>query len=216
MRDGVRLATDVYLPAKDGEAVEGTWPAILTRTPYNKSGMKSHAEYFAQRGYAFVSQDTRGRYASEGVWHMLSDDGPDGWDCAAWIEAQDWSDGQVGMLGTSYFGGTQHAMAMTKAPQLKTVIPVDAMSNMGYASMRNGGAFELRFWNWIYLNAARGSRQSRDPAKQALLQELADNRAEYLHNMPLRRGMTPLRIAEEYEDWLVGALEQPRDPGNSL
>ena len=138
---------------------------------------------------------------------MLTDDGPDGWDCAAWIEAQDWSDGQIGMLGTSYVGGTQHAMAMTKAPQIKTVIPVDAMSNLGYASMRNGGAFELRFWNWIHLNAARGNRQSRDPAKQALLQELADNRVAYLHNMPLRRGMTPLRMAEEYEDWLVGALE---------
>lgn len=158
MRDGVRLATDVYLPAKEGEAAAGKWPAILTRTPYNKSGDTCYGEYFAQRGYVFVAQDTRGRYASEGVWHMLSDDGPDGWDCAAWIEAQDWPDGQLGMLGTSYVGGTQHAMAMTKAPQLKTVIPVDAMSNLGYASMRNGGAFELRFWNGIHLNAARGNR----------------------------------------------------------
>ena len=207
MRDGVRLATDVYLPARDGEAIEGQWPAILTRTPYNKNGNKRFGEYFAQRGYAFVAQDTRGRYASEGVWHMLTDDGPDGWDCAAWIEEQEWSDGQIGMLGTSYVGGTQHALAMTKAPQLKTVIPVDAMSNMGYASMRNGGAYELRFWNWIHLKAADGSRQSRDPAKRELLQQLADNRFEYLLNLPLRRGMTPLRIAEEYEDWLVGALE---------
>lgn len=95
MRDGVRLATDVYLPAKEGEAAAGKWPAILTRTPYNKSGDTCYGEYFAQRGYVFVAQDTRGRYASEGVWHMLSDDGPDGWDCAAWIEAQDWPDGYV-------------------------------------------------------------------------------------------------------------------------
>ena len=207
MRDGVRLATDIYLPAKDGQRVEGKWPAILTRTPYNKNGNKDSGQYFAERGYAFVAQDTRGRYASEGVWHMLTDDGPDGCDTAAWLEAQAWSDGQLGMLGTSYVGGTQHAMAMANPPQLKTVIPVDAMSNLGYASMRNGGAFELRFWNWIHLNAARGSRQSRDPATRELLQQLADNRVEYLYNMPLRRGMTPLRMAEEYEDWLVGALE---------
>ncbi len=213
MRDGVLLATDVYLPARDGTPVEGKWPAILTRTPYNKNGNKPNGQYFAQRGYAFVAQDTRGRYASEGVWHMLIDDGPDGLDCAAWIESQDWSDGQIGMLGTSYVGGTQHAMAMAKAPQLETVIPVDAMSNLGYASMRNGGAFELRFWNWIHLNAARGSRQSRDAAKQELLQQLADNRIEYLYNMPLRRSMTPLRMAEEYEDWLVGALEHGGNDG---
>lgn len=206
MRDGVRLSTDLYLPGRDGEAVEGKWPTVLTRTPYNKNGNERFGRYYAERGYVFVAQDTRGRYESEGVWHMLTDDGPDGVDTAAWIGAQEWSDGQIGMLGTSYVGGTQHAMAMAQAPELRTVIPVDAMSNLGYASMRNGGAFELRFWNWIHLNSARGNRQSRDPQMQALLQELADNRVEYLHNMPLRRGMTPLRMAEEYEDWLVEAL----------
>ncbi len=207
MRDGVQLAADLYLPAQDGQPVPGPWPALLTRTPYNKKGSENLGKYFAQRGYVFVAQDTRGRYASEGVWHMLVDDGPDGCDTAAWIAAQAWSDGQIGMLGPSYVGGTQHAMAMAGAPQLKTVIPVDAMSNLGYASMRNGGAFELRFWNWIYLNAARGSRQSRDEEVQKLLQQLADTRIEYLNHLPLRKGMTPLRLAEEYEDWLVGALE---------
>lgn len=207
MRDGIRLATDVYLPARGDEALGGRRPVILSRTPYNKDGLKSYGEYYARRGYAFVAQDTRGRWNSEGIWRMLVDDGPDGQDCAEWIAAQDWSDGKIGMLGVSYYGGTQHALAMAGSPHLKTVIPADAMSNMGYRSMRNGGAFELRFWNWILLNAARGNRHAEDPGKVAALQAMADNRRHYLQRLPLRRGTTPLRLAPEYEEWLVGAME---------
>ncbi len=208
MRDGVRLATDVYRPVNAGQLVEDPLPVILTRLPYNKDGQKTAGEYFATHGYVFVAQDTRGRYRSEGVWHMLTDDGPDGVDCAAWLESQSWCDGQIGMLGTSYVGGTQHAMALAGAPQLKTVIPVDAMSNMGRQSIRNAGAFELRFWNWIFLNAGRGSRAARDPGTAAELKELADQRFAYLKNLPTRRGMTPLRLAPEYEAWLIDAMER--------
>ncbi|MFO7902140.1 MAG: CocE/NonD family hydrolase [Planctomycetota bacterium] len=206
MRDGVRLATDIYRPAKEGAPLAERLPAIMVRLPYNKDGQKSIGRYYAARGYVFVAQDTRGRYKSEGVWHMLSDDGPDGRDTAEWLIEQPWSDGGFGMMGTSYFGGTQHAMAMVKAPGLVTVIPVDAMSNMGYQSMRNAGAFELRFWNWILLNAGRGSRQARDPATAAMLKEMADQRKAYLANLPLRRGTTPLKFAPEYERWLVEAM----------
>jgi putative CocE/NonD family hydrolase len=202
MRDGVRLATDVYLPAGSAERR----PVILTRLPYNKKGAKKEGEYFAHHGYVFIAQDTRGRYASEGVWHMMTDDGRDGVDTAAWIAAQPWSDGQIGMYGTSYVGGTQHAMALEKAPQLKTVIPVDAMSNLGRQSMRNGGAFEMRFWNWIMLNAGKGSRAGHDPGTAAVLKEMADQRMEYLALLPLRRGTTPLKLAPEYEDWLVEGM----------
>lgn len=213
MRDGVRLATDVYLPGRDGKAEPGTWPAILMRTPYGKSGVKvgeaanSDGQYFARHGYAVVIQDTRGRYQSEGVWHMLTDDGPDGFDTCAWISKQPWSNGKVGTIGTSYVGGTQHALAMERPPELVTAIPVDAMSNLGYASMRNGGAFELRFWNWIFSIAGpQGSRQARDPATAAILAEMKDNRRDYLLRLPLRRGMTPLKHIPEYEAWLVEAL----------
>jgi putative CocE/NonD family hydrolase len=207
MRDGVRLATDIYLPTKDDRVLGGRLPTILERRPYNKDGCAGSGKYFSARGYAFVAQDTRGRYKSEGVWHMLTDDGPDGCDAAAWIGEQPWSNGKIGMIGTSYVGGTQHAMAMAKAPELCTVIPVDAMSNLGYASMRNGGAFELRFWNWIMFCSPRGSRQSRDPGTAAVLKEMMNNRRAYLRNLPLRRGTTPLKLAPEYEDWLVEAMK---------
>jgi putative CocE/NonD family hydrolase len=207
MRDGVRLATDVYRPAVDGKPSDERLPVILTRTPYNKSGAGAAAEYFATHGYVFVAQDTRGRYGSEGVWHMLTDDGPDGVDCAAWIGKQPWSNAKIGMIGTSYVGGTQHAMALAGAPELKTVIPVDAMSNLGRQSMRNAGAFEMRFWNWIFMNAGRGSRAARDPGTAEILKEMADQRLTYIQNLPTRRGATPLRLAPEYESWLVAAME---------
>ncbi len=207
MRDSVSLATDVYLPARDGKAIDQKWPIILMRTPYNKSGPKADAEYFASHGYAFVVQDTRGRYRSEGVWHMLTDDGRDGFDMCDWIGKQTWSNGKVGTIGTSYVGGTQHALAMERPPQLVTAIPVDAMSNLGYASMRNGGAFELRFWNWVFsITGPEGSRQARDSGTAAILRNMRDHRRDYLVNLPLRRGTTPLKHIPEYEDWLVEAL----------
>lgn len=211
MRDGVKLATDLYLPARAGVAVPGKYPVILARTPYNKTGPAKHGQYFAARGYVFVVQDTRGRYGSEGIWHWLTDDGPDGVDCAKWIGEQPWSDGQIGMVGTSYGGGTQHAMAMEKTPELKTVIPVDAVANMGRQSVRNAGAFEMRFWNWIMLNAGRGSRAAQDPATGAVLKEMAENRFEYLKHMPLRPGTTPLKLAPEFEKWLVDAMRHGAD-----
>lgn len=206
MRDGVKLATDIYRPAKDGQPLARKSPVILTRTPYKKEGNKQPGEYYASHGYVFVAQDTRGRYGSEGVWHMMTDDGPDGVDTAAWIAAQPWSTGRIGMLGTSYVGGTQHALAMAGSPHLATVIPVDAVSNPGRQSMRNAGAFELRFWNWIMLNAGRGSRASHDPGTAAALKQMADDRFFYLLNLPLRRGVTPLKFAPEYEEWLVEAM----------
>ncbi len=208
MRDGTLLATDLYRPAREGKPVEERLPVILTRTPYNKNGNRSLGEYYAARGYVFVAQDTRGRYGSAGVWHWLTDDGPDGVDAAAWIAAQSWSNGRMGMIGTSYVGGTQHALAMEGSPHLTTVIPVDAVCNMGYASMRNGGAFEMRFWNWIMMNAGRGSRAATDPGMMAVLKEMADNRHHYLRHLPLRPGTTPLKLAPEYEEWLVAAMRQ--------
>src|SRR6266545_4520496 len=115
MRDGVRLATDVYRPPSrpDSGAVAEQLATILIRTPYDK-GFDPYAlgPAWAAHGYAVVVQDTRGRYKSEGVWHWLTDDGPDGLDTVDWISHQPWSNGDVGMWGISYLGGTAHALAM--------------------------------------------------------------------------------------------------------
>src|SRR5881396_3780046 len=162
MRDGIRLATDVYRPRADGGAATEKLPTILIRTPYDK-GFDPYAlgPSWGGHGYAVVVQDTRGRYKSEGVWHWLTDDGPDGLDTVDWISRQPWSNGDVGMWGISYLGGTAHALAMAGDAHLKTVIPIDAVSDMGYHGLRNGGAFELRFFNWIFSYGLAGSRVTR-------------------------------------------------------
>jgi len=208
MRDGVRLATDIYFPARGGVRLEGKFPVVMERIPYNKDGAgRSWSAYFASRGYVGIAQDTRGRYASEGVWHMMTDDVSDGYDMAAWIVAQPWSDGGIGTVGTSYCGGTQHALALSNPPGLKAMVPVDPLANAGYFGMRNGGAWELRFTNWIFnIAGPSGSRAARDPATRAALQEAGKNVRQYLLSLPLHRGTTPLRLADEYESWLVEAM----------
>jgi len=208
MRDGVKLATDVYLPAKDAAPVEGRFPVILSRTPYGKtSGMSGcDPKYYVPLGYVVVRQDTRGRGASEGIWHWMSDARSDGYDTIEWIAKQPWSDGKIGMVGCSYVGATQQLAAMGRPPHLTTIIPHDPSINHGIGSLIYGGAFRLRVWDWIFDSAASGSRQARDPALKAALQQHSEDRRHYLLNLPLRRGLTPLRIASEYEDMLLDMM----------
>ena len=105
MRDGVRLATDVYRPAQGSEPLAGAFPTLLIRTPYNKSSPNSvekHGLYYARRGYVVVIQDCRGRYASEGEFYFLAQEAEDGYDTVVWVGEQPWCNGKVGTLGTSY------------------------------------------------------------------------------------------------------------------
>ena len=149
MRDGVKLAADVYLPSL--QAPRGGWPTILMRTPYDKTvRAKPFASFFASHGYAVVVQDIRGRYRSEGHWNFLGNDGRDGFDTSQWIGRQPWSNGKIGTVGTSYEGGAQHAMALADAPKLTAMVPLFALSNIGEFGMRHAGAFELRIFNWIF------------------------------------------------------------------
>jgi len=151
MRDGVRLATNVFLPGRDRRVAAGQYPAVVARTPYGKDfgTIATLHTHFVPFGYAVVIQDVRGRYGSEGRWRPLSDDGRDGADLLAWIAAQTWSNGRCGTVGTSYVGGTQHALALEGSPHLAAMVPVDAMSNVGLFGIRHAGAFEMRWLNWV-------------------------------------------------------------------
>jgi putative CocE/NonD family hydrolase len=198
--------TDIYLPAKNGQTVEGKFPAILERTPYNKGGSANWAQLFASHGYVAIAQDVRGRYGSEGHWVPLRDDVADGHDTAMWIGGQSWSDGGIGTVGTSYPGGTQHALAISNPPYLKAMIPVDAMSNFGRYGVRHNGAFELRWFNWVLTlgnavgtgNAqAAAERAASDSVAAPALVEMGTMVREYVRALPLRPGTTPLRLAPD-------------------
>ena len=207
MRDHVRLAMDIYRPARAGRAVAGRFPALLTRTPYDKSVSRAEGEYYAKRGYVVVANDVRGRYASQGLWKMIVNDPEDGFDVVAWIAAQEWSDGKVGTFGTSYPGGTQHALAEMNPPNLTTMIPIDAVSNCGVAGMRHGGAFELRWANWIFqIGAPYAKAALANPALGQALVESGKRIREHTDSLPFRLGNTPLRVVPEYEAWLFEAL----------
>ncbi|HCG28478.1 MAG TPA: acyl esterase, partial [Chloroflexi bacterium] len=150
MRDGVRLATDVYFPARlddPADRAEGLFPVLLVRTPYNKRAddTRMRAEYFTRRGYVVAIQDCRGRYRSEGTFAFLTQEPEDGYDAVEWLGAQPWSTGKVGMFGTSYLGWTQTAAAVLNPPSLAALVVNQAGANAYTSSVRQNGAMELRF-----------------------------------------------------------------------
>ncbi len=220
MRDGTRLATDVYLPARDGTALPGPFPVILDRTPYNKDGRAAGlVEWFVPHGYAVVVQDVRGRFRSEGRWIPLQDDPQDGHDTAGWICEQPWSARAIGTVGSSYEAATQHALALGGAPCVKAMIPRNAMSNFGRYGIRHHGAFELRWFNWVAtLGNAAGTpdalpaaqRAAADPAAARALVEYGEQVQQYVRALPLRPGTTPLALAPDYERWLIEAMSHGR------
>lgn len=118
MRDGVKLATDIYKPS-----AEGKFPVILLRTPYAKDMTELKARFYARRGYVFAVQDCRGRFASKGTWNPFFDEPKDGYDTIEWLAAQPWSNGKVGMIGGSYVGWVQWWAAREAPPHLATIIP---------------------------------------------------------------------------------------------
>ncbi|MBI4200691.1 MAG: CocE/NonD family hydrolase [Chloroflexi bacterium] len=204
MRDGVRLATDVYRPAVSGRPVERPFPVVLQRTPYDKGSerMVAQARYFAQRGYAVVLQDNRGRYKSEGYFVKYTQDAPDGYDCVEWIARQPWSTGATGTFGTSYGAHTQGAVASTNPPHLSTMlVDCGAFSNAYMSSCRHNGAFELRQVAWA-ISQAKLSKDARDnPVIAKALSQVSME--EWFQRMPWKKGHSPLRWTPDYESYLM-------------
>ncbi len=137
-RDGVVLVQDVVRPDAPGK-----FPVILVRTPYGRSSSTVEGGFYASRGYVYVVQDCRGRGDSAGLWDPFMFDRKDGYDAVQWSARQEWSDGNVGMIGGSYGGFVQWAAAVENPPALKCIVPQvspsDAMLNLPY----DNGAFFL-------------------------------------------------------------------------
>ncbi len=157
MRDGVRLATDVYRP-KD---TAGPLPMILHRTPYNFNTLsKRRLESIiaaVERGYAFIIQNERGKFFSEGEWEILGLPRTDGWDTLDWLTEQPWSNGKVGTIGCSSSAEWQLALAAMEHPAHAAMVPMASGAGIGrvgdfveQGNWYRGGVYQMLFGTWLY------------------------------------------------------------------
>lgn len=119
MRDGIRLATEIFLPDKFSQQGLST---ILIRTPYGREIFYNEEKRFVERGYAVAIQDTRGRNESEGEWLPMYYERDDGEDTITWLAHQQWSNEKIGMIGGSYGGYVQWAAASSGTSYLKALV----------------------------------------------------------------------------------------------
>jgi putative CocE/NonD family hydrolase len=205
MRDSVRLAADIYRPARDGEVVPGRFPTILYRTSYYKSRQvfADAARYFCRRGYVVVIQDLRGRGNSEGTgqyYHIYNvNEGKDGYDTVEWIAEQPWSNGKVGTIGSSHGGIVQSAMAMEDPPHLSAMFISQSASNPYKSGQRHNGALELRYAGHIMLHAMLSQEADADPQVQQALMENMMQFRDWLSRWPWKKGATPFSAVPKLE-----------------
>ena len=151
MRDGVVLRADVYRPAG-----KGSWPVLLARTCYGKTSWVVWVDPVgtAGEGYAVVVQDIRGNFASDGEYFPFFSDIEDGYDTVEWCAAQPWSDGKVGMFGSSAVAYTQLLAALAKPPHLVAIAPFQTWSSFGRGCVFDpSGALSLYTQEWVLLQA---------------------------------------------------------------
>lgn len=161
MRDGIRLATDIYRPKTGGPV-----PIIFSRTPYNfntwQDGKESTraletAYKMVEKGYAYIVQNERGRYFSEGEWDILGTPLTDGYDAFTWMKEQAWSNGKIGTLGCSSTAEWQMAVAALDHPSHAAMVPQGFGAGVGkigkfqeQGNWYRGGAEQLLFFSWLY------------------------------------------------------------------
>lgn len=202
-RDGVGLSTDIYRPAdpETNEPIEEPRPVILDRTPYDKTGGRlRHGEWYASRGYVIAIQDVRGRFDSEGDFYINANEAEDGADTVEWLAEQDYCDGQVVTLGTSYGAWVQSALATQDPDGLAGMFVNMGAANGRKKTFRHNGAFEQRWLAWAFTLGAGFAHESlADPDVQ---QTFADvDVREVFENGPIQRGESALAELPQYEDW---------------
>jgi uncharacterized protein len=162
MRDGVRLATDIYRPKLTTERV----PTIFVKTPYNFNYWDvrnaaprdmSTALDAVRRGYAYIEQNERGHFFSEGNWDILGPPPTDGYDALSWISEQPWSNGKVGTTGCSSTAEWQMGVAALGHPAYAAINAQGFGAGVGrvgpfheQGNWYRGGAVQMLFIAWLY------------------------------------------------------------------
>jgi predicted acyl esterase len=163
MRDGVKLATDIHLPAGSGP-----FPVILERTPYDRVKQGAKAPRFVSAGYVFVVQDWRGLFKSEGKFNIDQLTGPqggaDGFDTVEWIARQPWSNGKVGVMGTSASAIAAKQAVVANPPHLLAADTHVGSVHPGDREFLNGGVPLEQSARWV---SARGQSVPEWPRPRA-------------------------------------------------
>jgi putative CocE/NonD family hydrolase len=174
MRDGVRLATDLYFPSDPSNGL----PVVLERTPYNKAIAGRRAKFWTARDYVYAIQDVRGRFRSEGRFEPFLREGPDGFDTIEWLARQPWCSGKVGTIGGSYDALVQWQAAVEQPPHLAAmIVNVSPTDHFPY----DGAVMD--FWGlmqWLYIirrqkpedNSPVSALQSFSPAFEKVFEDL--------------------------------------------
>ena len=147
MRDGTRLATDIFVPV-----TKGPFPVILARLPYGKENQKLLqivAEGLAKRGSVFVMQDCRGRYNSQGTFTPFVDEVKDGADTVDWISRQDWFNGKLGLIGFSYLGYTAIAADIGSKIKATALLPMITTMSPYRMIYENGVLNYMTVLDWV-------------------------------------------------------------------
>jgi putative CocE/NonD family hydrolase len=188
--DGVSVETDVAIPMRDGTLLRGDlyrpevdarFPAILTRMPYGKGEFYCYlpavGRFWARKGYAYLVQDVRGKWRSEGEWDPFVSETHDGYDTIDWVTGQPWCNGNIGMAGESYYGYTCWAAATTGHPNLKCIAPCTTAMDIQGVWIYNGGAFCLQtMGTWaIEMNATEYRNPLRLDYRHLPLQSMDDD-----------------------------------------
>ncbi|CAF1098547.1 unnamed protein product [Brachionus calyciflorus] len=163
MKDGKNIAVDFYRSLKDEKL-----PVILEMTPYGRSSLtnfRGEADFWYQNGYIFVIADVRGTGDSEGEFEIFANDGQDGYDLIEWIAKQSWSNGKVGMRGSSYSGTNQWYVAAKKPKNLFCITP-DASVGKQFDCPPYNRAFSLEWaltWLGKSVNFKNESKEWKNP-----------------------------------------------------
>lgn len=205
VRDGTRLAADVYLP----EHGEGPWPVIFERTPYNKERQVHvrSAHSFVRFGYVVVYQDVRGRFASEGEWYLAETEAEDGYDSMAWIRKQPWCNGRIGTTGLSYNNSNQSALATLRPEGLVAQFRCQGQSSYYRSGFRmEGGAMDGRLIPYMVHMATSSKEALADPVLLKSLDDMVGKLTPILTRGTFELGQTPLAGVPSYERSLYGVL----------
>lgn len=155
MDDGVVLLADRYVPAGEGPPR----PVVLVRTPYGRRGIFGlvYGRLIAERGFQVVVQSVRGTFGSGGVFAPFNERA-DGLATLRWLQAQPWCEGQIGMIGSSYLGIVQWAVAGEAGEALGAIAPSISASNV-HGQAYGGGSVSLETaLSWVLIVALQERR----------------------------------------------------------